>query len=116
MKNIDDILEQDLLYDFYGELLSDKQKRIYQEVIFNDYSISEVAKDEGITRQSVSDMIKRSDKTLLSYENKLGLVKKFLRTKKLVSEIKKLSEKSLQEKDFSLISKIANISDEILDL
>ena len=45
MKNIDNILEQDLLYDFYGELLSDKQKRIYEEVVFNDYSISEVAKD-----------------------------------------------------------------------
>ena len=116
MKNIDNILEQDLLYDFYGELLSDKQKRIYEEVVFNDYSISEVAKDEGITRQSVSDMIKRCDKTLLSYENKLGLAKKFLQTKNLVGKIKELSEKSLQAKDFSLISKIADISDEILNI
>ena len=116
MKNIDNILEQDLLYDFYGELLSDKQKRIYEEVVFNDYSISEVAKDEGITRQSVSDMIKRCDKTLLSYENKLGLVKKFLQTKNLVGKIKELSEKSLQAKDFSLISKTADISDEILNI
>ena len=51
---MDNILEQDLLFDFYGELLSEKQKKIYSEVVFYDYSISEVAKDEGISRQSVS--------------------------------------------------------------
>jgi UPF0122 protein CLOM621_08127 len=112
---MDNILEQDLLFDFYGELLSEKQKKIYSEVVFYDYSISEVAKDEGISRQSVSDMIKRCDKTLLSYEEKLGLVKKFLKTKALVYEIKKLGKQCMEEKNLDLILKIDEISDNILD-
>lgn len=112
----DEILIKDLLYDFYGELLSDRQKRIYEEVVFNDYSISEVAKDEGISRQSVSDMIKRCNNTLLSYENKLGLVNKFINTKKLIAQIKILSKNFLETKDISNISQIDKISDEILEL
>ncbi len=113
---MDNFLEKDFLYDFYGDLLSTKQKEIYKEVIFNDFSISEVAKAEGISRQSVSDMIKRCDKILAGYENKLGLVEKFLKTKNLVKEIKKLSNLCLRNKDFNLISRIEELSDEILDL
>ncbi|RKW32163.1 MAG: DNA-binding protein, partial [Lachnoanaerobaculum sp.] len=44
---MEDIVNQSLLYDFYGELLTEHQRRIYEEVVFNDYSISEVARDEG---------------------------------------------------------------------
>ncbi len=116
MKKAENILEQDLLYDFYGELLSEKQKRIYEEVVFNDYSISEVAKDEGISRQSVSDMIKRCDKTLFAYEAKLGLVHKFLETKRLIAGIQARSREYLHSKDIRLISEIEEISAKILDL
>ena len=50
---MEDIVNQSLLYDFYGELLTEHQRRIYEEVVFNDYSISEVARDEGISRQGI---------------------------------------------------------------
>lgn len=107
---------QSLLYDFYGELLTKKQKKIYEEVVLNDYSISEVARNENITRQGISDMIKRSDRILEEYERKLCLVEKFIKTKELISEIKSLSEKFIEIRDEELINKIILLSNSILDL
>ena len=54
------IVEQTLLYDFYGELLNEHQKNIYEDVVFNDLSLSEVADEYGISRQGVFDLIKRN--------------------------------------------------------
>ena len=45
------IVEQGLLYDFYGELLTEHQRRIYEDMVFNDLSPSEIAKEQGISRQ-----------------------------------------------------------------
>ena len=56
------IVEQTLLYDFYGELLTEHQRQIYEDVVFNDLSLSEVAEDRGISRQGVHDMIRRCSK------------------------------------------------------
>lgn len=83
MENMEDIVKKSLLFDFYGALLTEHQRRIYEEVVFDDYSISEIAADEGISRQGVHDMIKRCDKALLEYEEKLGLVEKFARIREL---------------------------------
>lgn len=101
-----DIVEQTLLYDFYGELLTEHQRRIYQEVVFDDYSISEVAKDEGISRQSVSDMIRRIDEALCGYEEKLGLIKQFDDTKKTIKKISTLIKKYKSDHNETHIDKI----------
>ena len=90
---MDKILEQTLLYDFYGELLTDHQKRIYEVVVLNDYSFSEVAEEKGISRQGVHDLIKRCNKILQEYESKLHLVEKFVTIKEQIEEM----EKSLRE-------------------
>ena len=90
---MDKILEQTLLYDFYGELLTDHQKRIYEDVVLNDYSFSEVAEEKGISRQGVPDLIKRCNKILQEYESKLHLVEKFVTIKEQIEEM----EKSLRE-------------------
>ena len=66
--------QQTLLYDFYGELLTEHQRRIYEDVVLNDYSLSEVAADLGISRQGVHDNVKRCNKILSDYEEKLHLV------------------------------------------
>ena len=81
------IVEQALLFDFYGELLTKHQKQIYEDVVLNDLSLSEAAENYGITRQGVHDLIKRCNRILKGYEEKLQLVEKFLTTKKLVQEI-----------------------------
>lgn len=81
------MVRQALLYDFYGELLTDHQKSVYSDIVLDDLSYSEVAKVEGISRQGVFDLVKRCDKILEDYESKLLLVEKFLDTKNRISQI-----------------------------
>ena len=71
---MDDFLKQTLLYDFYGELLTSHQKEIYEQSVLEDLSLSEIAQAAGISRQGVHDLVKRCDKTLQGYEDKLHLV------------------------------------------
>ena len=91
VSKVEKIVEQGLLYDFYGELLTDHQKSIYEALVLEDYSISEIAQMYGISRQGVHDLIKRCDKILLQYEEKLNLVHKFTLMKEMVSQIEQLS-------------------------
>ncbi|MCD8364472.1 MAG: YlxM family DNA-binding protein [Clostridiales bacterium] len=85
---------QVFLYDFYGELLTDHQKSVYEDVVLNDLSLSEIAQERGISRQGVHDLIKRCDRILTSYEEKLHLVERFIRTRDDVTRIRELSEES----------------------
>ena len=101
-------VEQALLYDFYGELLTGRQRQVYENVVLEDYSLSEVAKELGISRQGVHDMLRRCNQILEGYEEKLHLVEKFLHVKGKVREIRRLSMQ-YGAKD------IADISDEILE-
>ena len=105
------IVEQGLLYDFYGELLTEHQKAIYEDVVFNDLSLSEIAKEKGISRQGVHDM-----RILNGYEEKLGLVGKFLKTRELVEEINTLTCEFLETEDKAVIEQIGRISNDILKL
>ncbi|CUX30536.1 YlxM family DNA-binding protein [Clostridium sp. C105KSO13] len=84
---MNEILEHTLLYDFYGELLTDHQKEIYEQFMLEDLSLSEIAQEEGISRQGVHDLIRRCQKILEGYEAKLHLVEKFLSVKEKVQEI-----------------------------
>ena len=86
------IYAQSLLYDFYGELLTEHQRRVYEEVVFDDLSLGEVAEELGISRQGVHDMVRRTEKALRKYEEKLGLVRKFISLKRKVNEIKETAE------------------------
>lgn len=88
------ILEQTLLYDFYGELLTRHQKEIYEDVVLNDYSYSEVAEERGISRQGVHDLIKRCHRILQEYEEKLHLVEKFLSIRRQIQETQQLIRES----------------------
>lgn len=89
---MDEILKQALLYDFYGELLTGHQKRVYEDVVLNDYSFSEVAENLGISRQGVHDMIKRCNRLLAGYEEKLHLVEKFISLREQVGQIQKIAK------------------------
>ena len=108
-------LEQALLFDFYGELLTDHQKEIYEQFALEDLSLSEIAEMKGISRQGVHDLIKRCNKMLEGYEEKLHLVKKFLETKQKVEEINKLAESFRAGRKDTVIDEIERISGEILE-
>lgn len=110
------IVRQGLLYDFYGVLLTEHQRKIYEDVVFNDLSISEIAREEGITRQGVHDLVRRCDKTLESYEARLGLVEKFEKTKESVRDIHQMIQEYQRSQDQSLIEKIEAAAVKILEL
>lgn len=107
------IVERALLYDFYGELLTDHQKQIYEDVVFNDLSFSEAAEERGISRQGVHDLMKRCTHILEEYERKLGLVEKFLKTQEKVKEIHRLTMEYRQTGNEELICRIEEISAQI---
>lgn len=100
------MIEQGLLFDFYGELLTEHQQQIYEDVVFHDMSLSEIAEEAGISRQGVHDLIRRCDKILEGYENKLHLVERFryvkaraeaIRSRSSEEEIRHLAEEILEE-------------------
>lgn len=86
------IVKQGLLYDFYGALLNDHQRAIYESVVYDNMSLSEIASEHGISRQGVHDLIKRCDKSLEEYENKLHLVERFMAIKDEVETIEEKAE------------------------
>lgn len=112
---MDEILKQTYLYDFYGELLTPHQKEIYEQVVLEDYSLSEVAKDLGKSRQNVHDLIKRCNRTLEGYEAKLHLVEKFLSVKEKVHTINDLLEEYEEHEEAELIKKVKELSSEIVE-
>ena len=109
------IVEQPLLYDFYGELLTEHQRQVYEDVVLNDYSISEVAQERGISRQGVHDMIKRCGKILDDYEQKLHLVEKFVNIREKVREIHVLTKEENSQVRSEQLVRIEKISEEILE-
>lgn len=81
------IVEQNLLYDFYGDLLTEHQRKIYESAVYEDLSLKELSEEYGITRQGVHDLIRRCDKILEGYEEKLHMVERFGRIKILTQKI-----------------------------
>ena len=108
-------LEQAYLYDFYGELLNEHQRRIYEDFVFNDLSLGEIAGEEGISRQGVADMVKRCDKKLRDYEDKLHLVDKFISIKSDVEKIKELAVEFKETNDILIMNEIELISNQIIE-
>ncbi len=108
------IVEQGFLYDFYGELLTEHQKKIYEDVVYNDYSLTEIARENGLSRQGVHDLVRRCNHILLEYENKLHLVERFMKVKENVSQIEKLSE-NMEITREELAEKVRVLSRQILE-
>ncbi|MFZ5966351.1 MAG: YlxM family DNA-binding protein [Bacillota bacterium] len=83
----DKILHITLLYDFYGQLLTPKQQEIVQQYYHHDFSLGEISEQLNISRQAVYDTIKRTEKILLDYEDKLGLIQKFNKNRNDIEKI-----------------------------
>lgn len=111
------ILEQALLYDFYGELLTRHQKEIYEKFVLEDLSLSEIAEEAGISRQGVHDLVRRCQKALEGYEARLHLVERFLAVKEKVRQIDEILSEWEKEKTDPAKSaaRIREISDTIIE-
>lgn len=107
-------VEVSLLFDFYGELLKPSCRQAVELYYNEDLSLAEIAAQTGITRQGVRDSIKRSETQLFEFEEKLGLLKKFIELERGLEEISSLSQNinsiSKDEQIQLLASQIDNIA------
>ena len=95
-----------ILIDIYGKLLTDKQYKLLDDYYNNDLSLSEIAENEGITRQAVRDNLKKGENKLSQYEEKLLIMKKTLEKEEQISKIlRELTkiESSSSDKEISKI-------------
>ena len=92
VKEMNEILEQALLYDFYGELLTDHQKEVYEQFILEDLSLGEIGEALGVSRQAVCDNLTRTEALLRRMEENIGCVRRDRITRQAVQEILNAAE------------------------
>ncbi len=112
------MIEINMLYDFYGQLLTARQKEILKLYYEDNFSLSEIAEAFSISRQAVHDTIKKAEKALREYESKLGLVQKFEATEEVIAAIdleinRLIKENSQNERLKEGLQKIKSIIDQI---
>lgn len=85
-------VRQAYLYDFYGELLKEHQRAVFEDFVFHDLSLGEIAEERGISRQAVHDLVKRATKKLEEYERKLQLMARFLKLRGKAERIRECAD------------------------
>ncbi len=80
-------LRYTILYDYYGELLTDKQKLYFEDYYFNNLSLKEISVNYDVTRSAIYNILKESLKKLDYYEDKLNLFEKSKKIEKLIQEL-----------------------------
>ncbi len=114
--NIEKMVEIGLLFEQYKELLTDKQREIVSLYYEEDHSLGEISENLSVSRQGVYDTLKRSEKILKDYENKLKLVSKLQEQEELLKnvadKIVDIKQDLLQNRDCAnLIPKLENVED-----
>ncbi len=110
------LFKQALLYDFYGELLTEHQQNIYECAVYNDMSLGEIAEEQHISRQGVHDLLRRCDRILQDYESKLHLAERFEAAKLKIGEIEKLTLDAEGAPDAGVrMERIRELSRELLE-
>lgn len=101
-----------MLLDIYGKLLTEKQYYLLDDYYNQDLSLSEIAENEGITRQAVRDNLKKGENKLLEYEEKLEVMKKTLMQEEkiaaILSEITKISDDATDKEVAKVLEDVKN--------
>lgn len=113
LRELDEIVELSNLYDFYGALLKENHRRVFEDYVWNNYSLSEIAVEQQITRQGVYDIIRRCRTRLREYEEKLGLVEKFRMTKEKLQQIEGIAKSG---EDAELAREITLLAEDIYEI
>ena len=112
---IENVLEMNTLLDFYGKLLSYKQYRAMEMYYFYDYSLNEIAEDLDISKQAVSDNLKRAESNLKEFNEKLQLISSYEKRKSNREQLKSLLdllEKKSKDIDIDTLNKLKTIINE----
>ncbi len=94
---VEQIVEQGILYDFYGPLLTRHQQEIYELVVYQNLSLNEIAEQRSISKQAVSDLVRRATAQMQEYEKRLGLIERFRRIQRLCDALDQASEDLSQD-------------------
>ena len=97
-----ELLHMTMLFDFYGELLTEKQREYFDLYHNEDLSLSEIAEKVGISRHGVYDIVKRAENILIETEEKTGIVKKWMYTQEEIEKAIKLTEELKQQPDTNI--------------
>ena len=114
VNSMEEIVELSLLFDFYGEMLGDHKKQIFEDYVLNDLSLAEIADEEGISRQGVHDIVKRCTKQLKEYEATLHLVEKFQNMKKKLTDVSELLTIEVSNNSNKNLEKAKSILNEVM--
>lgn len=85
---MDNVLKYTELFDYYGNLLTEKEKIYFKDYYFENFSLSEIAENNGISRNAIHKQIKSAEQKLEEYEEKLNMIKRDQKIKNLLNEIK----------------------------
>ena len=88
-----------MLYDFYGELLTERQKEFFDLYYNEDLSLAEIAENEGISRQGVRDVIVRAEASMTEIEDKTHIIRRFQQSRAAIAAIDQAADKLLQSVD-----------------
>ena len=113
LKEPEEIVELSYLYDFYGALLGDKQREIFEDYILNDLSLGEIAVERQMTRQGGYDIVRRARIKLREYEERLQLVYKFRQTRERLEQIEAIAGAGADRETAGAITRLA---EEIYDI
>ncbi|MCG8401976.1 MAG: YlxM family DNA-binding protein [Firmicutes bacterium] len=112
---MDKVTTVTLMFDFYGQLLTERQQKFIELYYGNDFSLGEIAQTCGVSRQAVHDTLKRAESMLHNYERKLQLVNKFLAQRNKLAEAARLLE-TCQEPAPRQVSRARAILQEVLEM
>ena len=109
---MDNTIMHTMLFDFYGDLLTDKQREYYDLHFNSDLSLQEIAEQSGVSRQAVWDIIRRGEQSLMEIEAKTGLVARAERRRRSIEEMEEIISRlsDCSEKQL-LLKKIAELND-----
>jgi len=103
-----------ILYDYYGELLNDDNRKYFEDYYFDNLSLAEIAENNGITRQAVRDNIKKGENKLFEYEEKLRIMNKtLLQEKKIAVILSEITEIKRQSSDKEVAKILEHIKAEL---
>ncbi len=107
---MEQIVEQGMLYDFYGPLLTKHQQEIYELVVYQNLSLNEIAEQNGISKQAVSDLVRRATVQMQGYEKSLGMIERFRRIRR---SCEKLTEEAGRLRNAEEAEAFRKIAEEI---
>ena len=108
--------QMSLLFDFYGDVLTQRQKEFYDLYYNEDLSLGEIAENSGITRQGVRDVIVRAESILMDLEEKTGLIQRFYAMREQLQQVDAAAQQILERSSLYEDDRIQALATKIIEI